>query len=137
MKTYMNRRHFLERSAGIATATTLGAVLTPIAAYAHPVQSSLATAWAGWSPIPTGATSSGPTAVASGTKNLVFVRGTDNRIYQNTFNLVGTRWSGWVEVPGGGLTPIRPLSEPSCSSSTSLFEERITAFTTTALMEPA
>ena len=36
----------------------------------------------------------------------LFVRGTDNRIYQN--RLTGNRWSRWTEVPGGGLTTSGP-----------------------------
>jgi hypothetical protein len=40
------------------------------------------------------------------------VRGTNNKIYWNIFN--GTTWSGWIEVPGHGLT----LSGPTTAIST-------------------
>jgi len=37
----------------------------------------------------------------------VFVQGTDNRIYRNRLNTNGS-WTGWAEIPGGGLTPSAP-----------------------------
>ena len=46
-----------------------------------------------------------PTEFAS---SIAFVRGTDNRIYLN--RLRGFLWSGWSEVPGGGLTPSGPAA---------------------------
>ena len=39
----------------------------------------------------------------------VFVRGTDNKIYLN--RLTGSSaWTGWSEVPGGGIHAIKPSS---------------------------
>jgi hypothetical protein len=38
----------------------------------------------------------------------LFVRGTDDRIYQN--KLHRSTWSGWSELPGGGLTPSGPAA---------------------------
>ncbi len=38
---------------------------------------------------------------------LRFARGTDNKIYPNTF-VNGATWSGWSEVSGNGLTPDAP-----------------------------
>jgi hypothetical protein len=51
-------------------------------------------------------TPSGPGATVYQGKSFLFVRGTDNRIYQNL--LTNNSWSGWSEVPGGGLTPSNP-----------------------------
>jgi hypothetical protein len=64
----------------------------------------------GWSALPGGgATSSGPEVVTFNGEPWVFVRGTDDHIYQN--RLTGGNWTGWSEVPGGGLT----VGEPSAA----------------------
>src|SRR5262245_39668554 len=65
----------------------------------------------GWGEIAGGGRAlSGPTATlfstAQGTEVHVFVRGTNDRIYQNISRISG--WTGWSEVPGGGLTPSGP-----------------------------
>jgi hypothetical protein len=39
---------------------------------------------------------------------MLFVRGTDDRIYQNILPILETRWLGWTEVPGDGLTISKP-----------------------------
>jgi hypothetical protein len=70
------------------------------------------TTWSGWSEVPGhGLTPSAPAAstlylTAGNTLNL-FVRGTNNKLYVNTF-ANGTTWSGWSQVPGNGLTPDAP-----------------------------
>ena len=71
------------------------------------------TTWSGWSEVPGNErTLSAPAATAGqlrvdlGNTLFLFVRGTDDKIYANTFN--GTTWSGWSEVPGHGLTPDTP-----------------------------
>jgi hypothetical protein len=46
------------------------------------------------------------TSFSDGTMYL-FVRGTDNRIYQNHYD---RGWGGWSEVPGGGSTPSAPAA---------------------------
>ena len=53
-------------------------------------------------------TPSQPAAVLDSSGNLrLYVRGTDRcRIYVNT--RTGSTWSGYSEVPGGGLTPSGP-----------------------------
>jgi len=72
-----------------------------------PSQSAIPAAWSGWSEVPgSGLTPSGPGATVYQGKSFLFVRGTDNRIYQNL--LTNNSWSGWSEVPGGGLTPSNP-----------------------------
>lgn len=38
----------------------------------------------------------------------LFVRGTANKIYLNTFN--GSSWSAWSVVSGNGLTPSTPAT---------------------------
>ena len=49
-----------------------------------PQQSTNAAAWTGWSQVPgNGFTPSGPAATVYQGKSYLFVRGTDNRIYQN------------------------------------------------------
>src|SRR5512142_304467 len=60
--------------------------------------------WSGWSEVPgNGFTSSAPAAPSSyNAKDYVFVRGTNDHIYANTFD--GTRWSGWSRVPGNEFT---------------------------------
>jgi peptidoglycan/xylan/chitin deacetylase (PgdA/CDA1 family) len=68
--------------------------------------------WRGWSEVPgNGFTVSGPATTRYNGNDYVFVRGTNNRIYMNSFN--GTTWSGWREVPGQGLTPSTPTTAPS------------------------
>ena len=53
-----------------------------------------------------GFTPSGPAATVYNGTSYLFVRGTDNKIYQNV--LTNTHWSGWRQVPGNGLTLSRP-----------------------------
>jgi hypothetical protein len=54
-----------------------------------------------------GRTLSGPAAVIDGNGRLsLFVRGLNNRIFQNNFR--GGSFGSWQEVPGGGLTISRP-----------------------------
>jgi hypothetical protein len=55
--------------------------------------------WGSWSALG-GAATSGPAAVAYGDSILVFVRGLDGGIYQNTLDGHDV-WSGWVGIPGG------------------------------------
>src|SRR5947209_10087122 len=70
----------------------------------HPTTPSLPTAWSGWSEVPgNGFTLSAPGTTDYQGSLYVFVRGTDDRIYQNW--LTGYSWSGWSEVPGNGFTP--------------------------------
>jgi hypothetical protein len=72
------------------------------------------TTWSGWSEVPGhGLTPSAPAAttlylngVPSNTLYL-FVRGTNNKLYVNTF-ANGITWSVWSQVPGNGLTPDAP-----------------------------
>jgi hypothetical protein len=72
--------------------------------------------WSIWSEVPGGwSTISEPAAAFivrqilqnSGPLEL-FVRGTDNGIYENTFD--GNSWSTWSEVPGGGQTLSGPAA---------------------------
>jgi hypothetical protein len=68
--------------------------------------------WSGWSEVSgNGLTPSAPAATTlylnAGNTLYLFVRGTDNKIWVNTFDN-GTTWSGWSEVPGHGLTPDAP-----------------------------
>ena len=66
-------------------------------------------AWTGWGEVPGGGlTPDAPATTNYEDTNYVFVRGTDNRIYQNRYN--GANWTGWSEVPGGGLTPSAPYA---------------------------
>src|SRR6516165_6579293 len=60
----------------------------------------------GWLHIPGGSTISEPTGIyKSGEPSWhAFIRGGDNRIFQSQ----GSVWSGWLEVPGGGLTLAGP-----------------------------
>jgi hypothetical protein len=65
--------------------------------------------WSGWSEVPSnGSTFSGPATTFYNGNDYVFVRGTNDHLYVNTFN--GTTWSGWSEVPGHGLTPSAPAA---------------------------
>jgi hypothetical protein len=76
----------------------------------------LPSGWSGWSQVPgNGFTLSGPATTFDQGNDYVFVRGTNNHIYMNTFN--GTTWSGWSEVPGHGLTPSAPAVTKSTSGS--------------------
>ena len=60
--------------------------------------------WLGWFPVPGGGlTPSGPAAVVHNGTLKLFVRGLDNRIWENDGN-------GWFPVPGGGLTPSEPAA---------------------------
>src|SRR5215218_9850055 len=52
--------------------------------------------WGVWQRIPDGLTPSAP-AVASG---LLLVRGTDDRLYHNSFD-GSAGWTGWERLPGG------------------------------------
>jgi hypothetical protein len=68
-----------------------------------------------WAEVPgDGLTLSGPAAtffappVITPHGLMLFVRGTDNRIYQNILPTLETRWLGWTEVPGDGLTISKP-----------------------------
>jgi hypothetical protein len=68
--------------------------------------------WYGWGEVPgSGLTLSAPAATTlafnQGNTLYLFVRGTDNKIYVNTFDNA-TKWSGWSEVPGRGFTPDTP-----------------------------
>jgi hypothetical protein len=70
------------------------------------------TTWSGWSEVPGhGLTPSAPAAttlnLTAGNTLYLFVRGTNNQIFVNTF-ANGTTWSGWSQVPGNGLTPDAP-----------------------------
>lgn len=71
--------------------------------------------WSGWSELPSGGrTLSSPAAVAESLDPLggslaVFVRGTNDGIWQNVLNRLNGTWSGWNELPGGGRT----LSSPT------------------------
>jgi hypothetical protein len=70
------------------------------------------TMWSGWSEVPGhGLTPSAPAAttlfLSAGNTLYLFVRGTDNKLYVNTF-ANGTTWSGWSQVPGNMLTPDAP-----------------------------
>jgi len=70
--------------------------------------------WTGWSEVPGNRlTLGGPGATVFNNELYLFVegkndlvQGINNRIYLNRFN--GVSWSGWSEVPGGGLTPSEP-----------------------------
>lgn len=71
--------------------------------------------WTGWGEVPGGGfTLSGPTSVAwtppSNPTNFLYiwVRGTDNKIYQNHYALGS--WSGWAEIGGAGQTTAGPAS---------------------------
>ena len=60
-------------------------------------QSTKAAAWTGWSQVPgNGLTTAGPATTVYQGKTYLFVRGTDNRIYQNV--LTNSSWSGWSQV---------------------------------------
>lgn len=73
--------------------------------------------WTGWTGLG-GTTHSGLAAVASGNTVAVFVHGSDNHIYQNTY---GTQWSGWSEVPGSGLTLDSPAATVDSQGNVLLF----------------
>jgi hypothetical protein len=85
------------------------------------------TTWSGWSEVPGNElTPSAPaattlylTGVPSNTLYL-FVRGTDNKIYVNTF-ANGMTWSGWSQVLGNGLTPDAPGAVAGATSGTAGF----------------
>jgi endoglucanase len=65
----------------------------------------------GWREVPgNGFTVSGPATTSYNGNDYVFVRGTNDHLYSNSFN--GTTWSGWSEVPGHMLT----LSTPAAVS---------------------
>ena len=67
--------------------------------------------WTGWSEIPGGGlTPSAPAIRFVRWGVSVFVRGTDNGIYENTLNTNFTGWSGWGEIPGGGRTTAGPAA---------------------------
>jgi hypothetical protein len=68
------------------------------------------TSWSGWSEVSGGGmTRSEPAAVwVVGPNVMLFVRGLDDRIYENVF--YGSGWGGWSEVPGGGLTLSGPAA---------------------------
>ncbi|HZM75064.1 MAG TPA: hypothetical protein VFC19_05020 [Candidatus Limnocylindrales bacterium] len=56
-----------------------------------------------------GAMLSAPAAVTQGGQGNLFIRGTDDRIYQTSWTLAG--WSGgWSEVPGNGFTQDTPAA---------------------------
>jgi hypothetical protein len=83
------------------------------------------TNWSGWSEVPGhGLTPSAPAAstlyLSSGNTLYLFVRGTNNKIYRNTF-INGTTWSGWSQVPGNGLTPDAPGAAAGATSATAGF----------------
>ena len=83
------------------------------------------TTWSGWSEVPGhGLTPSAPAAttlyLTAGNTLYLFVRGTDNKIYVNTF-ANGTTWSGWSQVPGNGLTPDAPGALAGATSGTAGF----------------
>ena len=72
--------------------------------------------WLGWNEVPgNGFTVSGPATTSYNGNDYVFVRGTNNLIYANSFN--GTTWSGWSEVPGHGLTPSGPAAATYVASN--------------------
>ena len=73
-------------------------------------QNMTAAAWSGWREVPprNGLTPDAPGATVYQGRSYLFVRGTDNRIYQN--RLTNTSWSGWSQVPGNGLTPSGPAA---------------------------
>ena len=58
-----------------------------------------ALSWAGWTAIPHGATYDAPALATVHGTLYTAVRGTDNRIYTNSFN--GTSWAGWTAIPNG------------------------------------
>jgi hypothetical protein len=70
--------------------------------------------WGGWTEVPgNGVGTKGLAAavlapIVRPDELELFVRGTDGRIYINT--LTGTSWSGWTEVPGGGITTHGPAA---------------------------
>jgi hypothetical protein len=66
--------------------------------------------WSGWGEIPgNGFTKDAPGATSYLGRLYLFVRGTDNRIYQNI--LSGTSWGTWGEVPyNNGFTPSGPAA---------------------------
>jgi hypothetical protein len=88
--------------ASVNTATTVGPYFSnqiSVLWTSNPTQ-----VWSGWSEVPgNGFTLSAPATASYNGKDYVFVRGTNNRIYLNSFN--GTTWSGWSPVPGNGSTP--------------------------------
>jgi hypothetical protein len=70
------------------------------------------TTWSGWSEVPGhGIPTSAPVVttlyLTAGNSLYLFVRGTNNKLYVNTF-ANGTTWSSWSQVPGNGLTPDAP-----------------------------
>jgi hypothetical protein len=70
--------------------------------------------WSGWSEVPGGGVGTGGLAAAVLSPIVrpdeleLYVRGTDGRIYINT--LAREAWSGWTEVPGGGITTDGPAA---------------------------
>lgn len=73
-----------------------------------------ASGWGAWNEVPSGGVGtyglSATTFQKLGQPDELdlFVRGTDGRIYINS--LTGAAWSGWSEVPGGGLTTHGPAA---------------------------
>jgi Subtilase family len=64
-----------------------------------------------WDEVPDGeSTVDTPAAATYGATEFLFVRGGNDRIYLNQFD--GGSWTGWGEVPGGGLTPSAPAATP-------------------------
>ena len=49
----------------------------------------------------------------------LFIGGANNRIYQNSRS--GDTWSGWSEVPGGGVTPNQPAAVLDSSRALRLY----------------
>jgi hypothetical protein len=70
--------------------------------------------WSGWSEVPGGGVGTGRLGAAVLSPIVrpdeleLFVRGTDGRIYINT--MAANAWSGWTEVPGGGITTNGPAA---------------------------
>jgi hypothetical protein len=77
----------------------------------------IGTTWSGWKEVAgNGLTIDTPNAYDYGNGFLdLFVRGTNNHLYINTFNET-TGWSGWSEVPGNGSTLSAPTTEVSTAS---------------------
>ena len=61
--------------------------------------------WSLWHEVPgNGRTSSAQATTYYAGKDYVFARGSDNKIYVNTFTATTGKWSRWSEVPGNGRT---------------------------------
>ena len=88
-------------------AERVGLAATTWAIFAEQKLNVFAVTFSGWAPLPGGgATLAGPAVAIFNGGPWAFVRGPNNRIYQNLLTASG--WSGWGEVPGGGLTPSGP-----------------------------